>query len=242
MSRQCKPWTESELSLLRRQLEFPGFVPIVGMRSYAAISMKLSRMKIPAERKARRPRGGFVAAVRDYCDKNAVSDRVVAAALNTTHQEIFKARKRAGICDYRTRLWTAAWHSVASDKKHLQYARALAGQWARNAPHLADEFESAAMVGLVKAARRWDERKASFSTLLVLCVRSELSDTWSKYKPLGYRWKERGDGSPPPITLSFTGYLPSGDDLDVSEDRRTPIRARLAVHNKDYQQSRKAEA
>lgn len=215
-----KRWSACELALARRQLEFPGFVPLIGARSYKAISVQLTRLRSPESRKVRRKPGAFRAAVRDYCAAHAVPDPAVAAALGTTHQEVWKARKALAVPDYRTRLWASAWHSVASDAKYVEYAKRLAGQWGRRAPHLADEFESAAMLGLVKAARGWDAGRGPFSAYFVLHVRSELSDVWAKRLPLGYRYRHRGRDCPG--TVSLAGYHPSGDDLDVSDDRRPP--------------------
>jgi len=104
---------------------------------------------------------------------------------------------------------------------NIKLAYFLAGRWATFAPHLADAFLSAAMLGLCTASARFDPtRGLPFGTFAGQCItgamRNAIRDEW----PKGYRRGERRAGAPRSRRLSkalASTDLPIGWELE-SED------------------------
>lgn len=78
---------------------------------------------------------------------------------------------------------------LAGNPRHIQMARTLAWKWRRRYPWLADDIDSAALEGVVKAARAFrPERGLAFNTLLGHCVIGRIHDFIRSFnRPKGYR-------------------------------------------------------
>jgi RNA polymerase sigma factor (sigma-70 family) len=94
--------------------------------------------------------------------------------------------------------------ALAGDPKHVGYARARSAPWRRKYPWLADDIESAALEGLVKAARNYDPgRGLDFNTILGPNVDGRILDLLREYHQLlGWRRKARADA--PQVERLFT--------------------------------------
>lgn len=94
--------------------------------------------------------------------------------------------------------------ALAGDPRHVGYARARSAPWRRKYPWLADDIESAALEGLVKAARSYDPgRGLDFNTILGPSVDGRILDFLREYHQLlGWRRKARADA--PQVERLFT--------------------------------------
>lgn len=119
--------------------------------------------------------------------------------------------------------------ALAADPAALRLARKVAEKAAREWPHLADDFESAALLALVEAARTFDPALGfRFVTHAEGRVRGAMVDVMRREAPAGYRRRRlRVDREAAPGTVSFSaaadasgtpippGELAASDDLPV---------------------------
>lgn len=93
--------------------------------------------------------------------------------------------------------------------EHIPLARRIAGWWSRRVPAtLREEIESAALLGLVQAARRF-EPPGDFVAYAGARIRGAIQDEIRRHMPAGQRRRDRG--SPPPSpTLSLDQLIEDG--------------------------------
>lgn len=92
---------------------------------------------------------------------------------------------------------TDAQRALAGDPRNVRHALAAVARWRRQWPWLAEDIDSAALEGLVKAARAFDpDRGLAFATLLRHAVVGRVADYLRDFvAPMGYR--RRGYGTAP---------------------------------------------
>jgi RNA polymerase sigma factor (sigma-70 family) len=106
--------------------------------------------------------------------------------------------------------------------RYVPLARRLARVYARRCPGLADEVESAAMLGLVLAARDYDPRGAAFATYAAPRIRGAVLDALRAAGPKGYR---RGRAGRPRVYQWDWAPHPRGwrtDPTDAEDPPHTP--------------------
>lgn len=106
---------------------------------------------------------------------------------------------------------------LAAQWRDLAYKMAL--PYLRRNRHIADEVESAATMGLVKAAATYDPSTGNaFSTYATHCVRNEIRNTLRLERPLGYRRPE--DPAAVPGTVGLGEHDPATPAVATqAEDR-----------------------
>lgn len=215
-------------------------------KSYGAVAVRLSKLGVCKKLSApRRKPGGFLEAVKKLCFKSngqsrQLCDSRMALILNSTTQEVFKARKKLGISrrtsqsacvkkSWMTRrrkkkLDQGAWSGNRNDTpltksqqdlitSHLYVLSepVVLGRIRRN-PSKQDEIESAAMYGLVIAARSYKSVK-EFARLARKSVRLNITrELLISISPLGYRrankeQKERRAGETIPKVTSLNSMI-----------------------------------
>lgn len=102
----------------------------------------------------------------------------------------------------------------------MDRARGIAAKFARKVPHMADEFESAAMLGLAEAVLRFDPERhgTRFWTYAHHRVQGAIRDVARDSELLGYRrsWRARNPDEPVPGVVSA--------DRSFSIDGNKPVR------------------
>jgi RNA polymerase sigma factor (sigma-70 family) len=107
----------------------------------------------------------------------------------------------------------------APSQAEVDFATAIARGCGRAAPHLADEFESAALLGLAKAARGFDPgRGVRFTTYAAPVVLGAIKDAARRWKPRGF--KRDPDA---PAVLPLSGADPDGDPVDPPDPEALPV-------------------
>jgi len=95
-----RPWTRAEeqraVALRAARHTIASIARELG-RTYGAVSVRLSKLGATRARPGRRRPGDFLTAVAGACRCGARTDRRVAELLGSTHQEVFRARKKLGI-------------------------------------------------------------------------------------------------------------------------------------------------
>lgn len=114
--------------------------------------------------------------------------------------------------------------ALAADPANLQYAAALAGRAARKAsPGRREELRSAAMYGLVAAARLYDPaRGVPFGAFLALCVRGAISHYRRDLRLCGFRHPHRTPRARPPAVYELKCaaglWAPAAPDREPGTD------------------------
>lgn len=120
---------------------------------------------------------------------------------------------------------------------HVPLARRAARAYARKLPRLADEFASAALLGLVEAARRFDPgRGVKFSTFAARRITGAILDAARQSGITGFRRRCR-DAAPKVLSAdseSASQDLPVGWELEAQDaveamTRPLPAQAREAL-------------
>jgi RNA polymerase sigma factor (sigma-70 family) len=112
---------------------------------------------------------------------------------------------------------TEAQRELAGSPKALACARAVARRYAALYPHLEHDILSAAHLGLVHAARRFDPaRGLKFGTLAYHRVVGAVRDELRAKLPQGFRRDDRG-GCPEVVGLADLPGLPDGGQFEVAE-------------------------
>lgn len=122
--------------------------------------------------------------------------------------------------------------------QHLKFAKRVAVRVGQKHPRYAQEIESAAYLGLVKAALRFDaELGYQFWTYAKRCIRGAIKDALVREIPHGFR--ENPEGAPYFTSLSGDGcgleecgrVLGASPDGDVDEELRSidDFEARIAA-------------
>lgn len=97
--------------------------------------------------------------------------------------------------------------ALAEDPAWLRIGRSVAKKHAKKFPHLADEFESAAHMAIVDAARTFDpDRGVKFVAHFLVRLNGAMLDAMRDAGPLGYRRKQ--DGRSAPKIVSADAPLP----------------------------------
>lgn len=92
---------------------------------------------------------------------------------------------------------------LAADQRHLALARRIASHWAARLPRMAEEFESAALLGLVEAARSFDpSRGLKFITYATHRIVGAIKDAGREELPKGFR-RSGGEGVPGVVSISL---------------------------------------
>jgi len=86
--------------------------------------------------------------------------------------------------------------ALAADPRTLAYALGVVRPYARRHPRLADEFESAALCAVVRAAGTYRPPAPFLKYWLPLMVRQACVQTLRDWMPKGYRKPGRRDGMP----------------------------------------------
>src|SRR6185312_13309331 len=109
----------------------------------------------------------------------------------------------------------------------IRWAKRLAAHYARKVPHMADEFEGAAMVGLVQAAISFDPARGfKFLTHATPRVVGQIKDEARGWMLQGYR---RGRAEDTPHVVSLTGTREHPDDgnpvslTELLDSREEPV-------------------
>lgn len=125
-------------------------------------------------------------------------------------------------CANRTPL-TEGQRELAGDPENVRFALACASPWRRRFPRYADDIDSAALEGLVTAARSFDPERAAFRTLVAWHVAGRVKDFLRDFgRPKGFR---RGGGEAPTLErIGRFGWLadrprnrPGGTDREADE-------------------------
>lgn len=115
--------------------------------------------------------------------------------------------------------------------EHLRLAGRVARKWARAVPHLADEFESAAMLGLVDAASKFDAAfGVRFETFAPVRIEGAVKDAARMMLPKGFRRNKDAapvvgnavihadEGEEEAVALLSSGELPVGWEEESLEE------------------------
>jgi DNA-directed RNA polymerase specialized sigma subunit len=129
---------------------------------------------------------------------------------------------------------------LAEDPELIRRARRIAGRVARTAPHLAEDLESAALLGLVHAARTWDPSAGvPFSAHAAIRCRGEAREFRRKWGATGTT-RRRSTRRPPaaePLVDVADDAPPVGWEVDSADAvdavaRRLPPRVGEAVRRR----------
>ena len=105
--------------------------------------------------------------------------------------------------------------ALAADPRAVSLALRLARWHARREPHLTDEFESAALVGLVHAARTFDPALGDFlGTHLPVRVHGAIAECRRMWHPKGYR-RHKAPGRPQVANIRTHAGVPDGVHTDA---------------------------
>jgi RNA polymerase sigma factor (sigma-70 family) len=105
-----------------------------------------------------------------------------------------------------------AGRELAGDPRHVDFARRLANRYAGRRPRLADDIESAAMMGLVDAARTFDRgRGRKFTSHAYRRIIGEIQDCIRMSQAQGFR----RTGESAPTTASFSALIAGSSGLDI---------------------------
>lgn len=118
--------------------------------------------------------------------------------------------------------------SLASDPKHLNLARHIASKKSRRVPRMAEELESAALCGLVDAARKYTPSGSSFVTYAYHVIRYAVIECCCQSHQKGYRKKSERDRygvCRPVVAIQSVVHNSNGDDRfphPAGDDRKLP--------------------
>jgi hypothetical protein len=102
--------------------------------------------------------------------------------------------------------------ALAADPEWIAYARRVVSSYIRRFPWHAEEFESAAMYGLVRAVGTFNpEGDCSFRSHVRWSVRHWVVDVFRRAAPKGHR-HDYWEGKVPPTTEALHHPVDSGDD------------------------------
>lgn len=105
---------------------------------------------------------------------------------------------------------------LVENPKYLEQTRSVVGRWVKTIPRLADEFESASMLCLLDASRKYDQRKGSFGNYLGIRLDGAMRDVCRNDIPTGFG---RGTVADAPRVLS--GELASSQTIAIADSTPT---------------------
>jgi RNA polymerase sigma factor (sigma-70 family) len=118
--------------------------------------------------------------------------------------------------------------ALASDPAHIALAVRIARRMAAPCPRLAEEFESAALLGLAEAAAAFDPGAgASFATYAAIRIAGAIRDAARRERPSGYRRAEeiRPGEAAPRVRPLHAPAGPGGEDApaDLLASAELPV-------------------
>jgi hypothetical protein len=189
-------WSNNDIEILinlHNRYKSISYIAKILDRNYGQVSVKLSRMGLTKQIINRRKPNRFLECIKLACEPGK-SDRMIARELQTTHQEVFKARKKLGIISGIRPCWINSntliyrGNILASNPTNIQIAISIAEKWGHTVPCLRDEFLSRAMLCLVQCSRSFQKTKGyEFQTYLKLRLKYDMKKTCRNSVPLGYR-------------------------------------------------------
>jgi RNA polymerase sigma factor (sigma-70 family) len=118
--------------------------------------------------------------------------------------------------------------------RHLPMARTLARDLARRFPRWADDFESAAGLALVEAARSYDPASgAKFGGFARSHIHGRMIDVLRRQVPMGFRHRGRRKAAPAIRTLS-PGLPSPGTSPEAATDELDAFERRIAGLPRKY--------